>query len=392
MLATLRRLVQALTQACAQNAAAADELARENLRRLQWLALATLLINVLHVLAFRGTAPGDTATVALWKHSLLELHLGMAAVATVMGLAAWWLQRAAAAPRWLATLCGLLAFALALAFTATIAAVDQWVTPNIAPFLIGCMLVGVALQQRPLHAALLYLAAWVGFALLLGRTQADPALLLSNRVNGFTAALLGWVLATLSWRKTVQNLLLSRQLGQRQRELEDKQRELVHLAAHDGLTGLMSRAEVERLCRMELLRAQRHALPLSLLVIDLDNFKSVNDRWGHPVGDAVLVAAAQTLREAVRVSDMVGRMGGEEFMVLLPHSDAAAAHTLAEKLRQRLAMMVVKAGPDWVSVTASVGVASAPAGAEASFDSLYLRADRALYRAKSAGRDRVEIA
>lgn len=392
MLAFFHRVLAAIAQARADNAAAADGIALDNLRRLLWLAGVMLAINLFHVLAFQAPAPDATARVLAWKQALRELHLGMAGLAAALGVAAWWLQRRPRPSATLVQACGVAAFALALGFAVLVTAVDQWVTPSITPFLIACALVGVVILQRPLTAAILYGAALLACSLLLGQTQADAQVLLSNRVNAYTAALLGWTLATLSWRRTVLNRLLARQLAQRQRELEAQQLQLQHLATHDGLTGLVNRAEVERLCRAELSRAQRHGLPLALLVIDLDNFKRINDRWGHPVGDAVLVATADALRRSVRASDVLARIGGEEFMVLLPHTTRTDAQALAEKLRLRLAALVVPAAAGVVAVTASVGVAAAPAGEGSDFETLYSAADRALYRAKSAGRDRVEIA
>ena len=392
MLTLFHRIQAAIALARAEHAAAADEIAGDNLHRLTWLAAAMIVIGLLHILVFQARGLDDAPRVQAWKHSLLGLYQGMVLFSALLGALALWLRRGGRCGGLASRACGLTAFVVALGFTVLVSAVDQWVTPSITPFLIGCTLVGVVILQKPLISAAIYLLALAVLWVLLGKMQPDPQLLLSNRVNAVSVAVLGWVLTTMTWRKSVQNLLLRRQLERRQQELEAQQLELQHLAAHDGLTRLLNRAELERLCRMELLRAQRHKLPLSVLVIDLDDFKRVNDRWGHPVGDATLVAAADVLRNSVRTSDVVGRMGGEEFMVLLPHSDMAAALTLAEKLRRAMGAMTVWAGAERVVVTSSVGVASAPAGVETSFDSLYLKADRALYRAKAAGRNRVEIA
>jgi diguanylate cyclase (GGDEF)-like protein len=385
----IQRLVNDLARARAQNEAVADELARDNLRVVQKLALAVVALNLLHALLFRWPGPADAAEVMQWKQALLHTHLGMAATVSLLGLLAWAIHRWPQAPPLLARGCGWVFFVAGLGYTALIVAIDQRVTPSITPFLIGCVLSGVVLLQRPLASALLYSLALAVFAGLLGTTQRDAAVLMSNRVNGLTAAAIGCLLATMNWRKTTSNLLLARQLELRQQQLLSQQGVLERLATRDGLTGLLNRAEMERVSRQELARAQRHGLPVSLLVVDLDHFKRVNDRWGHPAGDAVLVAAAAVLGRSVRGSDVVARLGGEEFMVLLPHTDAPAALALAEKLRERLEAMVVPGTDPAVAVTASVGVASAGPEGELAFDALYRRADRALYRAKDAGRNRV---
>jgi diguanylate cyclase (GGDEF)-like protein len=388
----VHHLRNSIARAQAEHAASADELAAGNLRRVFWLAVAMLALASVHALVFLTPAPAEPPPVQAWRHTLVLVHAGMAAVSALLGAAAWVLRRRQAESSQASRLCAASAFAVALTFCVLLTAADQRVTPNITPYLMGCALTGLLILQRPLSNAALHLAALAVLLWLLGLTQPDPQLLLSNRVNAASAAVLGWLLAVMSWRTTTQNLALTRLLRQRQQELERQQGELEHLVSHDGLTGLVNRAELERLCRIELLRAQRHGLPVSLLAIDLDHFKHVNDQWGHPVGDAVLVAVADVLRRSVRASDVVGRMGGEEFMVLLPHSDAQAAAALADKLRRAIAAMQVPVGVDRVRLTASVGVASARPGQELSFESLYRLADRALYQAKAAGRDRVELA
>lgn len=381
------RLTKAIVRARSENAAVATEMAHDNLRRLLGMAGVLLCINLLHALVFSGLRVAETAPVAQWRHALVALHLGMAVVALAMGLLAWRLRRlpADAHPAWTQA-CGLAAFVLALVFAALVVAVDQWVTPNITPFLIASVLVGVTLPQRPLVAAALYALAYAVFSWAVSQTQSDPTLLLSNRANGLSAALLAWALTALTWRKTARNLLLTRQLALRQVQMQGQQLELVRLATSDGLTGLINRAEFERLARLEVERARRHGLALGLLLIDLDHFKSVNDQWGHPAGDEVLVAIAAILRAHVRATDLVARMGGEEFMVLLPHTHREAALCLAEKLRRCIADAQVRTGSHTLSVTASVGLASAT-GVEADFSTLYQVADHALYSAKAGGRN-----
>jgi diguanylate cyclase (GGDEF)-like protein len=376
----------------ARNREIAAEVALDNLRRIQWLALTIVALNLVHAMLFHGSAAADSARVAQWRHELFLAHATSAVVVSLLGLLAVTFRlRWPEHTRWHQA-CAAVTLLAGLAFAATVTAIDQRVTPNITPFLIGSALVGIVILQRPLVNLALYAAGLALFYALIGQTQLDPAMLGSNRVNGLTAAVLGWLLATMSWRKTAVNLVLTRQLAQRQRELEAKQTELRRLATRDGLTGLYNRATMDRLGRRELARAARHGLQVGLLVIDLDHFKRINDRWGHPAGDAVLTRAAKVLKRSVRKSDFVARLGGEEFMVLLPHTDAPAAAQLAEKLRERIAQSLVPVADDVIDVTASIGVAATPAQAQdADFSALYLAADRAMYRAKAAGRNCVVV-
>jgi diguanylate cyclase (GGDEF)-like protein len=158
-------------------------------------------------------------------------------------------------------------------------------------------------------------------------------------------------------------------------------------AVLDHLTGLLNRTSLER--RFEEL-AQQAALtdePISVVVFDIDRFKSVNDEHGHARGDAVLRDIAYEVRKQLRSFELVYRLGGEEFLVLLPGTDLEGAAQVAERLR----VGIEDALPGGVPVTSSFGVASA-LGAAASFEGLFAAGDAALYRAKAAGRNRVEVA
>ena len=166
---------------------------------------------------------------------------------------------------------------------------------------------------------------------------------------------------------------------------------LRRLSQHDALTGLLNRGEWLRRQQAQHDGLARHGAGYALLLLDLDHFKRVNDTWGHPAGDQVLVALAGVLAGLARPGDVAGRLGGEEFALLLPRTGAAAAMRVAERLRRQLGA----AAPRWqqqvLRVTVSVGVAAVDDAAEPPGQALE-RADRALYAAKRAGRDRAVLA
>lgn len=159
----------------------------------------------------------------------------------------------------------------------------------------------------------------------------------------------------------------------------------------DPLTGCATRAEGLRRFEAELRRAERSKTSLAVLMIDLDHFKSINDRYGHNTGDAVLSAVGETLLGTLRASDIRSRWGGEEFLVVLPESTIERASSAAESLRQRIAATTVRDGTNTVRVTTSIGITIARPG-ETDIPRLLSRADTALYQAKSEGRNRVLIA
>jgi diguanylate cyclase (GGDEF)-like protein len=162
-------------------------------------------------------------------------------------------------------------------------------------------------------------------------------------------------------------------------------------AVTDGLTELANRRQFEQALAGEISRAERFGGMLALILADLDDFKQVNDRYGHQAGDEVLRRFAAVLRETVRDVDLPARYGGEEFAVLLPQTDMAGAERLAERLRQSVAERPMTKRPGaLVAVTASFGVASFPEAATPA--ALFAAADEALYRAKAAGKNRVVCA
>jgi len=204
------------------------------------------------------------------------------------------------------------------------------------------------------------------------------------------------VLAVWTWRRRVGQLMRQkRQLEEavkgRTQDLEREKTELVrtreqmrHFAEHDGLTGLWNhRIIVERL-RGEVDRSQRDGTPLSIILVDLDYFKRVNDAMGHVAGDLTLRETGGIFQRAVRSYDWVGRYGGEEFLLILPGSDFEAARNRAEHLRATLEAASLGEGDKTFSVTASFGVA---AGFPTNYEEMLQIADAALYRAKNAGRN-----
>ncbi len=168
-------------------------------------------------------------------------------------------------------------------------------------------------------------------------------------------------------------------------------RRLEHLSHHDGLTGLLNRRAIEYLLDREDQRLQRFGDPFSILLVDIDHFKRINDRLGHAAGDAVLCAVARTLQASAREVDRVARYGGEEFCILLPHTLQEGAVQAAERLRTAISQIDVPWNDEHIAVSISTGLACADEPGE-SLQSLLRRADDALYQAKSQGRNRVVLA
>lgn len=199
-------------------------------------------------------------------------------------------------------------------------------------------------------------------------------------------------------RTLLKNLTLETQshqmhrLNEKLESINDHNQKLLErvnrLARTDDLTGLTNRGEFQRKLEYECERAHRYEIPLSLLLLDLDHFKSINDEYGHQTGDGVLEVLGELLREETRSTDVPARYGGEEFTVLLPQTEMERAGELANRVLESLRSHEFEHDGDVFSVTCSIGVSQLQGDDS---EALLGRADRALYRAKEAGRDRLEF-
>ncbi len=213
------------------------------------------------------------------------------------------------------------------------------------------------------------------FPLAAGRENFGSLILYGNDFSSDHRESAGWL---------VGHAVIALANAQRHRTVEQQ-------ALVDGLTGLANRRLCTAALEKELARAERFGEPLALVLVDIDDFKRINDRWGHPTGDEVLKLFAKTLHEGVREIDLAGRWGGEEFALLLPETDLEGGRELAERVRRKLARKKFLA-PDGerIRVTASFGVAAFPDAP--SQDQLVAASDGALYEAKRAGKNQVAIA
>jgi diguanylate cyclase (GGDEF)-like protein len=187
-------------------------------------------------------------------------------------------------------------------------------------------------------------------------------------------------------RRTIWQVLRRTRL---EAELEAAHARLAELVNRDPLTGLYNRRYFESRLAIEFARAHRFREPLSLILLDVDRFKTINDRYGHPVGDRVLANVGKALLLLSRKIDLVARIGGEEFALVLPHTTAAGAEALAERIIATVREATVDADAGPVRITVSAGMAAFPDCPAKTRMQLFECADRALYKAKEQGRDRI---
>jgi diguanylate cyclase (GGDEF)-like protein len=224
---------------------------------------------------------------------------------------------------------------------------------------------------------------YVYLLLLTARTDSQ------DLVEGMEAGADDYVTKPFQSHELRVRLRAGRRIVELQEQLLAAREALREQATHDGLTGLLNRNSILDVLHKELSRGSREGHPVSLLMVDLDRFKQINDSHGHASGDAVLRESAQRMKAAVRGYDSVGRYGGEEFVIVLPGCDGESAFTQAERVRETIAGSPFVSGPRRLQITCSIGASSRilPSGDDAG--ALLREADLALYRAKDGGRNRV---
>lgn len=228
------------------------------------------------------------------------------------------------------------------------------------------------------------------------RTYRDRVYALAERIRGTSdiaaiIAMLDRALAETRQLRSRESELRAarRKVAEAERSIEAMKAELEQVKSllhQDPLTAALNRRGIDEAFRQEASRCDRHGTPLAVALIDLDDFKALNDRHGHPVGDRALVHVASLVRRNLRPSDRIGRLGGEEFLLLLPEADADDACAVVARMRRELAASPLREGGHDTRMTFSCGIA-ARAPAEP-FESLLARADSALYEAKRGGKDR----
>jgi diguanylate cyclase (GGDEF)-like protein len=349
----------------------------------------SFLVHGALALYFFFAVSAQTADELAWRTGILLAHSAQSMIMAMFCLISHSRIYKQLTPRANGILQGLVIIDT-LAAGIAIVTIDQLVTSNITPFLLACTITALAFIIRPDLAALFYMFSYAAFLVGLRIHQTDAVVLSSNQVNGLAVTGIGAGLSVLLWMGFSKSIRQERQIIKANRELQDMNEKLAFLASHDAMTGLLNRARFEEHVLEEIHRIRRYGGRAALILFDMDNFKQINDQYGHPTGDEAIRQISRTVRENLRITDSVARWGGEEFSVLLPETTPDEACAVAEKIRAciELQPFTVRTGVS-IFLTASVGVTMLDISSEDPMIQAYQEADSSLYRAKALGKNRV---
>ena len=212
-----------------------------------------------------------------------------------------------------------------------------------------------------------------------------------NVVKGLAAGADDYLTKPFDPAELMARIGVGRRIIDLHRQIDAKNKLLEEMAHSDPLTGLPNRRAIEEWAGRQLRGAARHGFPYWVVLADLDSFKSINDTHGHAGGDALLQKFAEILKTVIRASDICGRLGGDEFMLVITHVEADAIQRTVQRFCEKLAAQQFQLGEEKVSITASFGIAGFHGKEIVDFDTLVRRADKALYAAKRSGRNKVKV-
>jgi len=243
-------------------------------------------------------------------------------------------------------------------------------------YVIAMFAFSALIYMPPLISLILYLFVYIGFYLSIPVLPIGEDTLYTLRVNAFLMNIFAWLLGRIVLRARVKNFL-------DKKTIMEKNQLLSQLVIRDSMTMLLNHVYLYKRLYEEIERARRINYPLSIAMFDIDNFKYVNDNYGHLIGDKVIVQIARIIENTCRTTDIVGRYGGEEFAVIMPDTDLASAGVLAERIRLAVESAVYEEG---VKITVSGGIAEFHHNTA---EELIKRADELLFKAKQAGKNRI---
>lgn len=264
-----------------------------------------------------------------------------------------------------------------LVFGCALSVLPQNELVSINPYIIAVFGIAAFIYLTPLTSFILYFTIYLFFFGVIPYYQPDPYTVEILRINAFIMNLCAWIFSRMVFRIRLLSLIYKK-------EIETKNTILADLSVRDSMTSLYNHENLFLKLKEEIERAKRIDYPLSIIMMDIDDFKDINDRFGHQCGDDVIIRVAGILSQACRGTDIIGRYGGDEFVIILPDTASDEVLFLAERLRSKIALTDFREG---IHITVSGGISELK---EESAEELIKKADLQLYKAKANGRNQFE--
>lgn len=363
-----------------KNDSVEDQILSINNKRMMLAGFIGILLHISHVVLFEFKYIPTSNFELLWQKGVIIIHGSNAFILMAITSLAVYLKGKSSYTLLKKILETVLTIDILFVGIALVT-IDQYVTTNITPLITICTIMGVLILKRPLITIFVYAVTYFVYYLTIGLYQTDSAILLSNRVNGITSVCIGLGISLIMWYTYRQNILQNRLIEKQKAELEK-------LAFYDSLTGLYNRRKWISAVNIEMEHINSDNSECSIILLDIDDFKRINDKFGHPIGDKVLMQVAIILKKELRATDKVARWGGEEFIILIPGTALSKAMIIAENLRTVIENELIMFDGFSINITASFGVACL--SSKQDFTLTYKKADESLYQAKQRGRNRVE--
>ncbi len=383
----LRRIMSALRSASEANSGVAAEFIHINLKRIFPACICCIILNA-GAVAMLLSLPIQNP---LWQTRQIWINITM----MVCVLVFLFPLKAAInkeEPGLFAKAVPYISFIFIMAFSLVSTVNDLVVSSNITTYIMICLVSGVLFLIKPLHSIPLYTASYAAMIIVNYYSSASDVVRAANLVNALTITALSAFLSVMLWHYSRTNVLQAYQIRTQQKLLEKTNSDLHKMAYYDPLTDLPNRRYLNDILQKEIALMMRKNYESCLIMLDIDYFKFVNDNHGHPVGDRLLVEISSLLAQSIRKYDTLCRLGGEEFMVLLPQTELDEAVAVAHKLLNVISSEPFVIDDKSVSITTSIGVSRLTKDAGASLIEQYTHVDMALYKAKRDGRNCVRTA
>ncbi len=363
------------------------DLSAVNIHRAYLMGMIMGLINIAHIVVFWISIPNGPKNVVHWHYLIIFIHSAMLVINSILGFISFMIEKKRLQGHRVGFFIQNFSILVNLLFGILLCVSDQLVTTNINPLLVACMGIGVIFLIPPVVSAAFYFITFFSFFYMAAWTQHAPDLLEHIRVNGLTAAGMGFGVSWILWKNHILRIKQQQIIENQKRQLEEKNKYLQFLATADSLTGLFNRGYFTELVNKEILRNSRTNREACIILLDIDYFKKINDSFGHPAGDHIIKETAKIITSTLRQSDLSARLGGEEYIILLPETNLQNGREVAEKLRGAIQDHSFQFDGQTIEVTASFGAARLTD----SFDTSYRLADEAMYASKKNGRNCVEV-